>query len=192
MKLSVTQIQELNNYMKTHPKVSREKAIQQLFRGTSQQGKGVSVEKSGKKTINLPSGRKIVIQNGTVKYFAADGTELNKKYFEKQEGKIDIKTSGRYSVTKAGKTRYFAADGKELNEKYFKQVENPDVIVKANGKRYNLNKSIEKRINKVISDLKKQKIKTGLSVKPGVDLRILRILAIARIRFENNRKKSSN
>ncbi len=83
MDLSVSQTKELNNYMKTHPKVSREKAIQQLFgSGHSSSPKGVAVEKSGKKIIKLPSGCKIVIQNGTTKYFAANGTELKKKDFE--------------------------------------------------------------------------------------------------------------
>lgn len=33
MRLSVSQTQKLNNYMKSHPQISREKAIQQLFGG---------------------------------------------------------------------------------------------------------------------------------------------------------------
>lgn len=129
--------------------------------GAQQAGKGVSVEKLGKKTINLLSGRKIVIENGSIRYYSSNGEELNKKDFEKQEGKIDVKPSGRYSITKAGKTKYYAANGTELKENYFKQVENPDVVVKSNGKTYNLNKSIEKRINKVTSDLKKAEDENG-------------------------------
>lgn len=63
------------------------------------------------RTITLPSGRKIVIKDGISKYYAADGAELKKEYFEKQEGVIDVRPSGRYSVTKSGKTKYYAADG---------------------------------------------------------------------------------
>lgn len=39
MKLSVSQTQELNNYMNAHPQISREKAIQQLFGGGALHGK---------------------------------------------------------------------------------------------------------------------------------------------------------
>ena len=82
--------------------------------------------------------------------------ELKKEYFEKQEGQIDVKPSGRYSITKAGKTKYYAADGTELKESYFKRVENTDIKVKSiDGKTYNLNKTLENRINKVTVDLKK-------------------------------------
>lgn len=129
--------------------------------GPQQQDKGILVEKSSKKTINLPSGCKIVIQDGSVKYYATDGVELKKKYFESKEGVINVRPSGRYSIAKAGKTRYYAQNGTELNEKYFKQVENPDVTVNSNGKTYNLNKSIEKRINKAAADLKKVEDENG-------------------------------
>ena len=118
---------------------------------------GLTVQKQTKsRTINLKSGRKIVIKDGTAKYYAADGVELKKEYFEKQEGQIDVKPSGRYSITKAGKTKYYAADGTELKESYFKQVENTDIKVKSvDGKTYNLNKTLENRINKVTVDLEK-------------------------------------
>ena len=60
--------------------------------------KGTAVEKnnSGEKSITLKSGRKILIKNGQTHYYAADGVELSQKYFEKTEGKIDVKPSGRY------------------------------------------------------------------------------------------------
>lgn len=78
-----------------------------------------------KKVIKLKSGREMVIlKNGSVKYYANDGTELKKDYFEKQEGKINIRKSGRYTITKNGNTKYYAVDGTELTQKYFNQVEN--------------------------------------------------------------------
>ena len=124
---------------------------------------GLTVQKQTKsRIINLKSGRKIVINDGAAKYYAADGVELKKEYFEKQEGKIDVKQSGRYSITKAGKTKYYAADGTELKESYFKQVENTDIKVKSiDGKTYNLNKTLENRINKVTVDLKKAEDSNG-------------------------------
>lgn len=129
----------------------------------NQNNDGLAVQKNTTpKTINLKSGRKIVIQNGVAKYYAADGTELKKEYFEKQEGQIDVKSSGRYSVTKAGKTKYYAANGTELKESYFKQAESADVKVKStDGKTYNLNKTIEKRINNVSKNLKKAEASNG-------------------------------
>ncbi len=129
----------------------------------NQNNDGLAVQKNTTpKTINLKSGRKIVIQNGVAKYYAADGMELKKEYFEKQEGQIDVKSSGRYSITKAGKTKYYAANGTELKESYFKQVESADVKVKStDGKTYNLNKTIEKRINIVSENLKKAEDSNG-------------------------------
>ena len=124
---------------------------------------GLTVQKQTKsRTINLKSGRKIVIKDGTAKYYAGDGVELKREYFEKQEGKIDVRPSGRYSVTKAGKTKYYAADGTELKESYFKRVENTDVKIKGtDGKTYNLNKTLENRINKVTVDLEKSEDNNG-------------------------------
>ena len=124
---------------------------------------GLTVQKQTKsRTINLKSGRKIVIKDGTAKYYAADGVELKREYFEKQEGKIDVRPSGRYSVTKAGKTKYYAADGTELKGSYFKRVENTDVNIKGtDGKTYNLNKTLENRINKVTVDLEKSEDSNG-------------------------------
>ena len=114
------------------------------------------------RTITLPSGRKIVIKDGITKYYAADGVELKKEYFEKQEGQVDVKPSGRYSVTKAGKTGYYAADGTELNAKYFKQVEGNDTkVTLSDGKTYNLNETLTSRINNVASDLKKAEDNNG-------------------------------
>ncbi len=124
---------------------------------------GITVPKQTKsQTINLESGRKIIIQDGTAKYYAADGEELKKEYFEKQEGQIEVKPSGRYSITKSGTTTYYAADGTELKESYFKQVERTDVKIKStDGKTYNLNKTIEKRINNVSDNLKKSEDSNG-------------------------------
>lgn len=163
MVLSVEQAKQVNLYMKNNPKATREEAIEAVFGGGGSQNtdKGTIVEKSKEKVINLPSGRKIVISGGKTKYFAADGKQLVEKYFEQQEGKIYIKPSGRYSVTKNGKTRYFAANGTEINESYFKQVENPDVTVQVDGKTYNLNKTIEKRMSNVTSGLKKTEGENG-------------------------------
>lgn len=129
----------------------------------NQNNDGLIVQKNSKnQTINLKSGRKIIIKDGKTKYYAADGVELKKAYFEKQEGQIDIKPSGRYSVTKSGRTKYYAADGTELKENYFKQVESTDVKVKSsNGKTYNLNKIIEKRINNVTANLQEAEDSNG-------------------------------
>ncbi len=129
----------------------------------NQNNDGLIVQKNSKnQIINLKSGRKIVIKDGTTRYYAADGVELKKEYFEKQEGQIEIKQSGRYSVTKSGRTKYYAADGTELKESYFKQVESTDVKVKcSNGKTYNLNKTIEKRINNVTVNLQKAEDSNG-------------------------------
>ena len=114
------------------------------------------------RTITLPSGRKIVIKDGITKYYAADGVELTKEYFEKQEGQVDVKPSGRYSVTKGGKIGYYAADGTELNAKYFKQVEGNDTkVTLSDGKTYNLNETLTSRINNVASDLKKAEDNNG-------------------------------
>lgn len=126
--------------------------------------KGTAVEKknSGEKSVTLKSGRKIVIKNGQTHYYAADGVELNQKAFEKSEGKIEVKPSGRYSVAKNGQTKYYAANGTELKASYFNQVENPDVKIKSqDGKTYNFNKTLEKRINNVSANLKKAEDKNG-------------------------------
>lgn len=135
-----------------------------FLKGTNNQNNdGLVVQKSSKaQTIKLKSGRKIVIQNGTTTYYAANNIELNKEYFEKQEGQIDIKPSGRYSVTKGGKTKYFAADGTELKESYFKQVESTAIKVKSiDGKTYNFNKTLENRINNVSINLQKAENSNG-------------------------------
>lgn len=135
-----------------------------FLKGTNNQNNdGLVVQKSSKaQTIKLKSGRKIVIQNGTTIYYAANNIELNKEYFEKHEGQIDIKPSGRYSVTKGGKTKYFAADGTELKESYFKQVESTDIKVKSiDGKTYNFNKTLENRINNVSINLQKAENSNG-------------------------------
>ena len=81
-------------------------------------------QKSKPQKYTLPSGRYVTVQRGKVKYYAADGTQLKKEYFESKEGKVvDMKPSGRYIVTIGGKSRYYAADGTELKESYFKSVE---------------------------------------------------------------------
>ena len=124
---------------------------------------GTTVEKKNTtRSITLKSGRKIVIKNGQIHYYVADGVELNQKYFEKTEGKIDVKQSGRYSVTKNGQTKYYAANGTELKASYFNQVENPDVKIKSqDGKTYNFNKTLEKRINNVSANVKKAEDENG-------------------------------
>lgn len=129
----------------------------------NQENTGLSVQKKSKsQTIWLKSGRKIVIKDGVAKYYAADGVELKKAYFEKQEGKIEIKPSGRYSVTKGGKTKYYAADGTELKATYFNSVESKDVKIKSqDGKTYNFNKTLEKKINSVAAKLKKAEDSNG-------------------------------
>ena len=130
---------------------------------TSNNHKGVEIEKqTDTKTIMLQSGEKIVISSGIPKYYSADGKELNQKDFEQHVGIIDVRNSGRYSITKNGKTRYYAFNGTELNEAYFKQVESNDVVIKSSdGKRYNFNKTLEKRINNVSTNLKKAEDENG-------------------------------
>lgn len=165
--LSIQQQKQLNLYLQKHPNVSRKQAIQVLFThsggGGDASNKGTSIEKSKSKTqtINLPSGRKIVIKDGVKKYYAANGVQLNPKYFVQKEGKIDIKPSGRYSVNKGGKTRYYAANGVELKENYFKQVETPDIVVSKNGKNISLNKTIQNRLNRLTTNLKKAEDENG-------------------------------
>lgn len=135
-----------------------------FLKGTNNQNNdGFVVQKNSKsQTIKFQSGRKIVIQNGTTTYYPENKIELNKEYFEKQEGQIDIKPSGRYSVTKDGYTKYFAADGTELKESYFKQVESNDIKVKSiDGKTYNFNKTLENRINNVSINLQKAENSNG-------------------------------
>lgn len=130
---------------------------------TSNNHKGVEIEKqTDTKTIMLQSGEKIVISSGIPKYYSTDGKELNQKDFEQHVGIIDVRNSGRYSITKNGKTRYYAFNGTELNEAYFKQVESNDVVIKSSdGKRYNFNKTLEKRINNVSTNLKKAEDENG-------------------------------
>ena len=135
-----------------------------FLKGTNNQNNdGFVVQKNSKsQTIKFQSGRKIVIQNGTTTYYSENKIELNKEYFEKQEGQIDIEPSGRYSVTKDGYTKYFAADGTELKESYFKQVESNDIKVKSiDGKTYNFNKTLENRINSVSINLQKAENSNG-------------------------------
>ena len=135
-----------------------------FLKGTNNQNNdGFVVQKNSKsQTIKFQSGRKIVIQNWTTTYYSENKIELNKEYFEKQEGQIDIKPSGRYSVTKDGYTKYFAADGTELKESYFKQVESNDIKVKSiDGKTYNFNKTLENRINNVSINLQKAENSNG-------------------------------
>lgn len=124
---------------------------------------GTELEKrSQPKTVILKSGQKIVTNNGILKYYSADGKELNKESFEQEVGIVDIKNSGRYSITKNGKTRYYAFNGTELNEAYFKQVESNDVVVKSSdGKSYNFNKTLEKRINNVSTNLERAEDENG-------------------------------
>lgn len=163
--LSVQQQKQLNNYLKQNPKISRKQAIEVLFmRSGHSPAKGVSIERTSKNemSLNLPSGRKVVVKGGNTYYYAADGVELKPQYFIKKEGNIDIRPSGRYSITKNGKTKYYAADGTELKAAYFQKVENPDVIIKTSkGKTYNFNKTLANRINNVSVNLKKAEDENG-------------------------------
>lgn len=97
MKLSVSQINELNSYLKTNPQMTEEAAVQLIFGQdiNTQFGKGISVETSGDKPHEI------------------------------------------------------------------KQTENEYVAVSFDGKTYNLNKSIEKRIDKVTEDLKQAEDSNG-------------------------------
>ena len=137
-------------------KLSNAELVALISGSTKENSKGTSVEKDlhNEKNITLASGRRIQIKDGVTKYFAADGTELNQKYFQQKEGIINVKNSGRYSVTLGGETKYYAADGTELKESYFKQVESSDIHVKTDdGKTHNLNKELETRINTVTTNL---------------------------------------
>lgn len=130
-KLSVQQTNTLNNYLKKHPNVKREDAIKLLFDNSAkkQTDKGVKVEhnKSNKKqTITLKSGLSVDVAKGTsvdtkegkitlsktgrysvtgkdgkVRYYAANGTELNEKYFKQIEsstGNVMVKNSKGVAV----------------------------------------------------------------------------------------------
>lgn len=66
-------------------------------------------------------------------------------------------------MTKGGKTKYYAADGTELKESYFKQVENLNVTFKSNdGKTYDLNKTIQKRLTSLNKNLEKAEEENGI------------------------------
>lgn len=55
----------------------------------NQNNDGLAVQKNSKsQTINLKSGRKIVIQDGTAKYYAADGAELKKNILKNKKDKL--------------------------------------------------------------------------------------------------------
>ena len=125
-KLTVQQLSTLNTYLKKHPDAKREDAIKLLFDGSNakQTEKGVKVEhnKSDKKqTITLKSGLSVDVAKGTTvetkegkitlsktgrysvtgkdgktKYYAANGKELNEKYFKQVEsstGNVVVKNS---------------------------------------------------------------------------------------------------
>jgi hypothetical protein len=179
--LSVQQKNIISEYRKSHPEsakisdtqilsiMSKDKNIHlsqaeknSVFAGKTKTTKTNNFQQNTEKTIELSSGRKIVIKDRKSHYYSADGVELNKKYFEQKEGKIEIKPSGRYSVTKNGKTKYYALNGTELKESYFKQVESSDVkFVSKNGKTYNVNKTLEKRIDLVSSKLEQAEKENG-------------------------------
>ena len=130
-KLTVQQLSTLNTYLKKHPDAKREDAIKLLFDGsnTKQTEKGVKVEhnKSDKKqTITLKSGLSVDVAKGTTvetkegkitlsktgrysvtgkdgktKYYAANGKELNEKYFKQVEsstGNVMVKNSKGVTV----------------------------------------------------------------------------------------------
>lgn len=154
--------------------------------------KGLNVERQHNEivTIELPSGMKIIAKDASAKYYAADGVEVNKEYFEKQEGHIDIKPSGRYSLSKDNKTRYYSSNGKEINEKYFKQVESDDIKVKtADGKIYNLNKTIEKRISNVVKNMELSEGRNGFIGSAWSNLKNLTGLGAGTEKIQEQQKR---
>lgn len=160
--LSVQQQKQLNIYLKNNPSISIDKAIRSLFgEGVllNDTNKGVSVEGTSNKnkTLTLPSGRKVLIDNDKTTYLAADGTALNEKYFESKEGKIDLRNSGRYSVKTKDGVKYYAADGTELNEKYFNAKEGikQNIVFKtSDGRNIDLTKTMQNRLHNVEQSLK--------------------------------------
>lgn len=117
-KLSAQQNVQLNDYLKQHPKISRDAAIKLLFGNkerSSTSSKGLAVEHNTKdsyesKTIYLQSGRKVVYtktKNGkfVYKYYGADGNPIKPEYFKKVEGNISInEAENSYTTTKNGKS----------------------------------------------------------------------------------------
>jgi len=92
--------------------------------GGNEDGITIKNKKQTKSEITLPSGRRIVAINGKKHYYAANGTELNEKYFIQKEGTVDIQKSGRYSVTdKKGQMSYFDTDGKQLKRSQYTKAE---------------------------------------------------------------------
>ena len=117
-KLSAQQNVQLNDYLKQHPKTSRDAAIKLLFGNkerSSTSSTGLAVEHNTKdayefKTIYLQSGRKVVYtktKNGkfVYKYYGADGNLIKPEYFKKVEGNISInEAENSYTTTKNGKS----------------------------------------------------------------------------------------
>ena len=183
-KLNIQQKQLIDNYRQTHSEcsklsdaeiltimneqldsvsISEDEKVSAFWNERDDNFNPNGIKNNKKRTITLKSGRKIVVENGVVKYFAADGTQLKQQYFEKQEGAINIKPSGRYSITKNGKTKYYDDKGKEIQEKYFKSVESDDVVVQTqDGKSFNINQTLEKRINNITQSLQKAEKNNGL------------------------------
>ena len=160
--LSDAEILTIMNEQLDSVRISEDERVSAFWNERDDKFNPNGIKNNKTKSITLKSGRKIVVENGVTKYYASNGTQLNPKYFEQQEGIIDIKASGRYSVTKGGATKYYAADGTELKESYFKKVENSDVTVKAqDGKTYNVNKTLENRINRVTKSLQKAERENG-------------------------------
>lgn len=148
----------IEQYRKLQPKTKlTDKQIAELFHASKKTNadkmKGTMLERNSAKerTITLKSGKTITVESGV-------------KSVKTEDGIVNIRPSGRYSVTaKDGKIRYYAADGTELNERYFKLVEEKKaVIVKSSdGKKYNLNGTLEKRLNNVSKNLKKAEDENG-------------------------------
>lgn len=166
--LSIQQQKQLNIYLKNNPNVSRDTAIKSLFGGEplKANGKGISVENSssGKKTLTLPSGCKVVLNNGKTAYYAPDGKTMNQKSFEAKEGIIDLKNSGRYSIRTKNGVKYYAADGTELKETYFNAKEGikQNVTFKtSDGKNVDITKTMQKRLNNVNNNLKQAEDNNG-------------------------------
>jgi len=160
--LSDAEISTIMNVQLDNVRISEDESVSAFWDKRNYSFNPNGINNKNNKSLTLKSGRLIVLENGTARYFASNGTELNKKYFEQLEGIIDIKPSGRYSVTKGGLTKYYETDGTELQESYFKKVENADVTVKTqDGKTYNVNKTLENRIHQVSQLLQKAENENG-------------------------------
>ncbi|MBR1460015.1 hypothetical protein IJ596_00070 [bacterium] len=172
-----------NNNNKVQQQKPQAKTSQNTSIFKSEQNVG-NKSNSKSKTIALQSGRKVVIKDGKARYYAANGTELNQKYFEKTEGKVQIMASGRYTVTKNGQTKYYAANGTELKAEYFKKAESGQIInVKTSKQKTQTLNTLIRAGNEANKEFKKQladdgwagDVADGISVLWGSDNRASKV-----------------